>query len=141
MEYSYMQPVVGAIAVVVRDDRVLLVRRAQPPNDGLWGFPGGKVELGERVSEAACRELREETGLSASPGEYLVPIDVIERGAGQEHAFHFVLVPVRMGDAEGTPVAADDAAEVRWFALADLEGQAASLCEHVLQLGKSVLRP
>lgn len=141
MEFAYTQPVVGALAVVVQDRKVLLVRRAKAPNCGLWGFPGGKVELGEHVSEAARRELHEETGLSAAPGEYMVPVDVIERGAHPESTLHFVLVPVRMAAARGTPAAADDAAEVRWFTLADLKSERDSLCEHVLQLGQSVLEP
>lgn len=51
----YMQPVVETIAVFFRNDEVLLVRRANPPDAGHWGFPGGKMELGETIEAAAAR--------------------------------------------------------------------------------------
>ncbi len=56
-------PVPAVIAVVVHDGQALLVRRANPPDAGLWGFPGGKIEFGETVKAAATRELLEETGI------------------------------------------------------------------------------
>ncbi len=58
-------PRLGAIAVLVRDDRALLVQRGKMPDAGLWGFPGGHVEPGETALAAAVRELREETGVRA----------------------------------------------------------------------------
>ncbi|MFX6119029.1 NUDIX domain-containing protein, partial [Acinetobacter baumannii] len=57
------RPIPATIAVVLRDDRVLLVRRANPPDAGRWGFPGGKIERGETIAEAAIRELMEETAV------------------------------------------------------------------------------
>ena len=65
------RPKLGAIAVVVRNDHVLLARRGKEPDAGLWGFPGGHVELGETALQAAVRELREETGVEAHPLGYL----------------------------------------------------------------------
>ena len=58
-------PVPGVLAVVARGRQVLLVRRAKNPDVGKWGFPGGRIELGETAAEAAVRELREETGVLA----------------------------------------------------------------------------
>ena len=55
------QSAVGAI--VIRDDEVLLVKRNKPPGRGLWSIPGGSIELGETLQEAAEREIREETGV------------------------------------------------------------------------------
>jgi 8-oxo-dGTP diphosphatase len=51
------RPIVGVLAVVMRGDRVLIVRRANPPLSGRWGFPGGVLELGETVAQGAMREL------------------------------------------------------------------------------------
>ena len=63
------RPIVGVLAIVMREDRVLVVRRANPPMPGRWGFPGGVLELGETVAQGAMRELEEETGVIAKrPG-------------------------------------------------------------------------
>ena len=59
------RPLLGAIAVVVQDGHVLLARRRKEPDAGLWGYPGGHVELGETALAAAARELLEETGVTA----------------------------------------------------------------------------
>ncbi|MEN7538812.1 NUDIX domain-containing protein, partial [Aurantiacibacter flavus] len=55
------RPIAATIAVVLREGQVLLVRRANPPDAGRWGFPGGKIETGETIEQAAIRELYEET--------------------------------------------------------------------------------
>ena len=75
------RPKLAALAVVVRDAHVLLVRRRNPPDVGLWGYPGGHVEWGETVAEAAMRELHEETALRAEPLGYLTNVDFISAGA------------------------------------------------------------
>ena len=138
-DFNFKQPVVAALAIAARGGKVLLVRRGKPPNVGLWGFPGGKVELGEPISVAACRELQEETGLEAEPGEYMPPIDIIETDSASGELLHFVLVPVRVLKLRGAISAGDDASEVGWFSLKDLEAQSSVLCQQVLELGRTVL--
>jgi ADP-ribose pyrophosphatase YjhB (NUDIX family) len=113
------RPLVGALAVVARNDAVLLVARGRAPNRGLWGFPGGHVELGETVAEAATRELREETGVDARAQGTLGTLDVIERGPDGAIAWHYVLVAVRLAWLSGEPVAADDAEDARWLTAAE----------------------
>lgn len=108
------RPKLGALAVVTRGDAVLMVARANEPNRGLWGFPGGHVELGETGLEAAARELREETGVIATPRRYLGNIDLIERIDGRI-AHHYLLVAVLCDWQEGSPVPADDAADAAWL--------------------------
>ncbi|MEM7710563.1 MAG: NUDIX hydrolase [Pseudomonadota bacterium] len=109
-------PKVGALAVVERDGAVLMVRRAQAPAKGLWGFPGGHVEWGETARDAAIRELAEETGVTADPGVHLGVIDAIEV------AHHYLLVATRCHWRAGDPVAADDADAARWVPIADIAG-------------------
>ena len=73
------RPIVGVLAVVLRGERVLVVRRANPPMPGRWGFPGGVLELGETVAQGAMRELHEETGVIAEAIGPLTVIDTIDR--------------------------------------------------------------
>ncbi|RKR03526.1 ADP-ribose pyrophosphatase YjhB (NUDIX family) [Kushneria sinocarnis] len=104
----------AALSVVVRRDRVLLVRRHNPPDAGLWGFPGGRIEWGERLEQAAVRELREETGVVATAGEVLTALNVID-GSSQAIHHHFVLIAVRCHWQTGDGIADDDASEIGWF--------------------------
>lgn len=107
-------PRLGAIAVLVRDGHVLLVQRGKEPDQGLWGFPGGHVELGETGLEAAVRELAEETGIIARPVDYLTNLDVLRHDAGGAVTAHYLLVAVLCDYVSGTPVAGDDARNAAW---------------------------
>lgn len=113
-------PRLAALAVVLDGDRVLMVQRRNPPDAGLWGFPGGHVEPGETALAAAARELAEETGVIARPRAYLDNIDVIERGADGALRFHFLLTAVLCDYVSGQPVAADDARNAAWVPVADV---------------------
>ncbi|CAM3256277.1 NUDIX hydrolase [Paracoccus nototheniae] len=115
------RPVVAVLAVVIRDDQVLLVRRANPPDAGFWGFPGGKVEAGETLLAAAKRELLEETGVTARADRVLTALDALDRAETGELRHHHVLVAVLCHWQQGQPQAADDALEAGWVALADLD--------------------
>jgi len=110
-----MTPVVAVGAVVVDHDRLLLVRRGQAPAAGFWSVPGGRVEHGETLVEATVRELREETGLEGVCGSL---IDWGEFFEGDHHSIVFDFEVTLVTHDE--PVAADDAAEVRWVDLNDV---------------------
>jgi ADP-ribose pyrophosphatase YjhB (NUDIX family) len=114
-------PIVGVSVALWHADRVLLVRRARSPYAGLWSFPGGKVRHGERLAEAALRELGEETGMSATVGEVIATIDVIEPPGATADAdrYHYVLVVMEAGKPEGELAAGDDASAAGWFAIED----------------------
>ena len=114
-------PTVATISVVTDGDVVLLVRRANPPDAGLWGFPGGKVDYGELVHEAAIRELREETNLRARPLTTFTTVDVFQRDADGALCSHYVLVAVLCHYRSGTPMPASDALEARWLSPDDIE--------------------
>lgn len=124
-------PRLAALAVTLDGSRVLLVQRRNPPDAGLWGFPGGHVEPGETALDAAVRELAEETGVVATPRAYLDNIDLIERGADGALRFHFLLAAVLCDYVSGDPVAADDALDAGWFPLADVISGQLPLSAHV----------
>ncbi|HEY7610654.1 MAG TPA: NUDIX hydrolase [Alphaproteobacteria bacterium] len=111
-------PIAAALAVVLRGERLLLVRRSHRPDAGRWGFPGGKIEPGETVVAAALRELAEETGVAADPLEVLTAVDVIRRDGATLH--HYVLIAVLCRWTHGEGAAASDAEEIGWFDLAAL---------------------
>ncbi|HZT87902.1 MAG TPA: NUDIX domain-containing protein [Stellaceae bacterium] len=112
------RPIVAVLAVVLRpmaqETRALIVQRAQQPNAGRWGFPGGVLELGETVGEGAMRELREETGVIAEAAGVLNVNDAISRDDDGRVQFHYTLIAVRGIWRSGDGVAADDAAAVAW---------------------------
>ena len=112
-----MRPVPAVGVVCLRGDSVLLIRRGTPPRQGEWSLPGGRIEPGERVVDAALRELREETGVEA---EITGLIDVVD-GLFPEAGRHHVLIDYAARWVSGEPAAGDDAAEARFVALADVE--------------------
>lgn len=114
-------PVLAVLAVVARAGRVLLVRRANPPDQGKWGFPGGRVELGETLRTAVARELDEETGIAAEACEVLTTLDVIERDAEGRVRFHYLLVALRAEWRHGEPSPRDDVFAAAWVAPEELE--------------------
>lgn len=113
-------PLVGVGAIIIQDDRVVLVKRAHPPIQGQWSIPGGVLEVGELVREAAIREAREETGLSVEPADLLGVYDRILRNQEQRVQYHYVLVDFLCRPVGGELQAASDAAEVRWFTREEL---------------------
>lgn len=111
-------PVVGVGGVVVREGRVLLIRRGKEPLYGRWVVPGGTVELGETLQQALVREMREETDLEVEPLEVLSVFDRIERKDGRV-VYHYVIVDYLCRSPSGEARAASDALDVAWVAPAD----------------------
>jgi len=113
-------PLVGVGAVIIENARVLLVKRAHPPLEAQWSIPGGVLEVGEMVREAAIREVREETGLIVEAGDLLGVYDRVLRNAEQRVQYHYVLIDFLCRPAGGELQAADDATEVRWYTCEEL---------------------
>ena len=88
------RPIPATIAAVVRDGHVLLVRRANPPDENCWAFPGGKIDAGEAIEAATVRELLEETGVVAEPLHVFDAVDVFDRDETGALRRHFILIAV-----------------------------------------------
>jgi len=121
MERSFPAARVGVGAVIIRDGQVLLVKRGREPAKGLWAVPGGAVEPGETLQEAAEREIFEESGVVIRAGEPIFAFDLIEKDETGALKFHYVIVDLRAEYISGEPVAADDAADARWLKPRDLD--------------------
>ncbi len=104
-------------ALVVHDERLLLVRRGHGPAAGEWAIPGGRVEPGETLAEAVVRELAEETGLEGVCGAFVGWAEII----GDDGHFVVLDFAVTVLDAR-TPVASSDAAEAAWVPVGDVAG-------------------
>ena len=114
-------PLVGVGAVIIDNGRVLLVKRGHPPLAGEWSIPGGVLELGETLREAAIREAQEETCLTVEPADLLGVYDRVLRDDAGRTLYHFVLIDFLCRLVSGEAQAADDADEVRWFTLNETE--------------------
>jgi len=116
MKREYLDsPLVGVGAIIIENGRVLLVKRGHPPLVGEWSIPGGVLELGETLREAAVREAMEETCLSVEPTELLGVYDRVLRDDAGRTLYHYVLVDFLCRRVAGEARAADDADEVGWF--------------------------
>lgn len=108
-------PRLAALAVVLHQEKLLLVRRRNEPDAGLWGYPGGHVEAGETALDAAARELHEETGIVSRPRCYLDNLDIIVRDEAGNLRFHYLLAAVICDFVSGDPQAADDVSDAAWI--------------------------
>jgi ADP-ribose pyrophosphatase YjhB (NUDIX family) len=114
------RPFIGVGSIIIENDKVVLVKRAHPPIQGQWSIPGGVLEVGELVREAASREAQEETGLIVEPGELLGVFDRVLRDPDNRVQYHYVLIDFLCRRIGGELLAASDASEVRWFTRAEL---------------------
>lgn len=108
------RPLIGVGVVVVKGDRVLLVRRAKPPRQGLWSLPGGRQRLAETVREAARREVLEEAGLDVEITALIDVVDSITRDRDGRLRYHYTLIDFLAEWRAGEAHAGGDAAEVAW---------------------------
>ena len=140
------RPIVGVGAVIVKDGKVLLVRRRYEPLAGQWSLPGGTLELGETLQEGVAREMREETGLEVEVGPVIEVFDRIMTDDARRVRYHFVLVDYLCWPVSGELQASSDVDEAVFVdpaALApfDLTPKAQSVIERALELGQHPVRP
>ena len=116
------RPFLAVSAAIIRDGRVLVVRRAQPPMQGVFTLPGGVVEAGETLAEAVTREIREETSLTITPIALAGHREVVIRDDQDRVSRHFVILAfaARWEAGEFTPN--EELSEGRWIGLDGLTG-------------------
>ena len=110
-------PRVGVGAVILHEDKVLLVRRGQSPSFGKWSLPGGLVELGESTREAIAREIGEECGIKIRIVDVAGVIDRVVKDDAGRVRYHYVLVDYLAYPDSTDVTAGSDAAEARWVAI------------------------
>lgn len=118
-------PLIGVGAVVVDQDRVLLVKRGREPLKGKWSLPGGILELGESLTKGVAREVLEETGLNVMVVELVELLDRIEWESGQlgdRVRYHYVIADYLCRVAGGDLRASSDADAVCWVERAEWNG-------------------
>jgi 8-oxo-dGTP diphosphatase len=108
----YQNPIPAAGAILVENEKILLVKRAHPPKIGWWCIPAGFMEWREHPSETAVRELKEETGLEVKLSSFF------EVYTGQDDPRSNSVLMLYLADIVGGELkAADDALDVQWFSL------------------------
>lgn len=116
---GYPEPGIGVGGILFNDcQEVLLIKRNQPPAQGFWSIPGGRLEAGESLVAACCREFYEETNLTVAVKHLAA---VVER---RLEGFHYVIIDfcVELIDPTNTqPVAQSDVSEARWVPMAELD--------------------
>lgn len=111
------RPIVAVGALVWRDNKILLVRRGNPPRQGEWSLPGGAQDLGETVFEAARREVREEAGIDIRVSGLVDVIDFMDRDGEGGIRYHYTLIDVLADYVSGDVTPGCDADDAAWFPL------------------------
>jgi 8-oxo-dGTP diphosphatase len=116
------RPILAVSAAIIRDGRVLIVRRARPPAGGLYTLPGGGVEVGESLVEAVTREVMEETQLTVEPIALAGYREAVVRDGDGRIERHFVILPFAARWIAGEPVLNEELSEAAWRLPAELAG-------------------
>ena len=122
-ERTYPQrPFLAVSAAIIRDGKVLIVRRARKPALKLYTLPGGAVEAGERLTDAVVREVREETTLDIEPVALAGHREAIMRDKEDRVERHFVILSFASRWLKGEPVLNHELDDARWVDPAELSG-------------------
>lgn len=107
------RPQIAASAAVFKNGRVLIAKRAMPPQ--LWSLPGGRVEMGETLEQAAAREVMEETGVVCEIAGFAGHSEMMLRDAGGALIAHFIIAAFAARWINGEAKAGPEAAEIAWI--------------------------
>lgn len=113
-------PIASVGVVIVKDGKVLLAQRGKDPARGRWTIPGGAIEVGETLHEAAKREIMEECNIEVAIGRLYKSYDSIVRDGAGRIRFHYVILDVMGTHVAGEVRAGGDVTDVRWIGAGDL---------------------
>jgi 8-oxo-dGTP diphosphatase len=131
------RPYLAVSAAIVRDGRLLVVRRAKQPAQAVYTFPGGVVEAGETLLEALAREIAEETSLTIAPLGLAGYREFIVRDDASRVVRHFVILAFAARWIAGEPLPSDEIAETRWVQADELDALATT--EGLAKIGRAAL--
>jgi ADP-ribose pyrophosphatase YjhB (NUDIX family) len=121
MKREYPKHPIPAVGVVVfKDENVLLIQRNKPPKAEEWSVPGGAQNLGEKVVNAAIREVKEETNIDIDNVELLKTVDFIDKDDDGTIRFHYSLIDFMADFKSGNLIAGDDALNAKWVPINQL---------------------
>lgn len=115
MTTTPIRPVLAVSTAIFHDGKVLLARRGAAPMRGLWSLPGGKIEPGETMAEAAAREVLEEVGVRCRILGVAGALDIIRRDEQGNVLAHYVVISHAGLWLDGEPTTGPEAAEIGWF--------------------------
>ena len=107
-------PIPSVAACVLKGDKILVAKRANPPSQGLWSVPGGMVELGETIQDTARREINEECGIQIEVGDLFTVENLIMPDEKGRIQFHYVVTYLLARYKSGELRPSSDALDVRW---------------------------
>jgi len=115
------QPVVGIGAIIIKDGKIVLIKRGNEPSKGKWTIPGGLVELGESLEAAVIRETEEEVCLDVDKPSLIGVVDNVDLDEQGKVKYHYVIIEYLVQVIGGTIQAASDAEELRWVPFDEVE--------------------
>lgn len=115
------QPVVGIGVVIVKEDKMVLIKRGNEPGKGKWSIPGGIVELGEHIQQTVIREAKEETCLDVTDPHLIDVVDTVDLDETGKVKYQYVIVDYLVKVVGGDIAAASDAEELRWVPFNEVE--------------------
>lgn len=115
------RPILASSVAVFRDGRVLVAARALPPMERLYSLPGGLVEPGETLADAALRELDEEVGVKADLVGFVGHVEIVERDEEGRVKHHFVVCAHAARWRAGEPQIGPEASDVRWVGEGEID--------------------
>ncbi len=129
------RPLVGVGAIIVKEDKILLIKRAYEPNKGLWSIPGGLVRLGESLEEALKREVKEETGVSIEVKDVAFVGEEIFKE--NDIKYHYIIVDFLAKIICGEFKAGSDAEAVKWFSFDEIGEECVEFVRKIVNKLKS----
>jgi 8-oxo-dGTP diphosphatase len=115
------QPVVGVGAIIIKEGKIALIKRANEPSKGKWTIPGGLVELAESPEQAVIREAQEETGLEVDNPTLIDVVSNVDLDENNKVKYHYVIIDYLVHVKKGTAQAGSDAMDLRWVPFDDVE--------------------